>query len=431
MEMNAAETVYDEIGANKKEEFDLDENKCYGEIVPKPGKVVRNDGKNHLHKVVLSLLLLGVLALLLGVVSACVALGLEIAKLKSETDSFSQQLGGDRSGFHNQIQQLNSSIQLFSQQLGEDRSEFRNQIQQLNSSMQLFFQQLGEDSSEFRNQIQQLNLSTELLVNDYIERFTGHSMLNPAASCAALPPSSPSGYYWVRASNGSPVRVYCDMTRSCGNITGGWVRVAKLDMTNSSHQCPSGLKQRTDSNIRTCVKIEDQAGCSSPSNFIIDHNIQYSMVCGRIIAYQYASTNAFEGDTYNRSAYVDGVSLTHGDPRHHIWTFAAAIGQAPSLCPCLDGDLSTGTQPPLFVGNDYFCDTGSREGYTSRLYVEDPLWDGAGCGPQSTCCSFNNPPWFYKQLPRPTTDGIEMRVCRDQNAINEDVAIAIVDVYIQ
>ena len=24
--------------------------------------------------------------------------------------------------------------------------------------------------------------------------------------------------YWVRASNGSAVRVYCDMTRSCGRI---------------------------------------------------------------------------------------------------------------------------------------------------------------------------------------------------------------------
>ena len=202
MEMNAAETVYDEIGASKKEEFDLE---CYGKIVPKPGKVVRNDGKNHLHKVVLSLLLLVVLALLLGVVSACVALGIEIAKLKSDIASLDsrQQVG------QNEIEAR--FMQLFSQQLGEDRSEFHNQIQQLNSSMQLFSQQLGEDRSEFRNQIQQLNLSTQLL----------HSVLNSALSCAALPPSSPSGYYWVRASNGSAVQVYCDMTRSCGNIQEG------------------------------------------------------------------------------------------------------------------------------------------------------------------------------------------------------------------
>ncbi len=34
------------------------------------------------------------------------------------------------------------------------------------------------------------------------------------------------------------------------------------------------------------------------------------------------------------------------------------------------------------------------------FYNEDPLWDGAGCGPLNT---FNNPPWFYKELPEPTT----------------------------
>ena len=107
-------------------------------------------------------------------------------------------------------------------------------------------------------------------------------ILHPPVMLSLPPPP------WATTGSGPPtVRVYCDMTRSCGNITGGWVRVAELDMTNSSHQCPSGLRQRNDSNIRTCVKIEDQAGCSSPENFIINHNIQYSMVCGRIIAYQY------------------------------------------------------------------------------------------------------------------------------------------------
>ena len=103
--------------------------------------VVRDDGKNHLHKVVLSLLLLVVLALLLGVVGACVVLGVEIAKLKSDIASLDshQQVGQSETEAR-----FNISMQLFSQQLGEDRSEFRNQIQQLNSSMQLFSQQLCE-----------------------------------------------------------------------------------------------------------------------------------------------------------------------------------------------------------------------------------------------------------------------------------------------
>ena len=389
IDKRADESVYDEVSASQKEHFEVDENKCYGEIGSKPGRVVE---KYHPNKV-LSLLLVVILALLLAVVGVCVAFGLEIAELKSEHQQFGQN--------------ISAAEDLFSRQLGEDRSEFRNQIQQLNVTMQL-------------------------LANDFIERTRGQSMLNPVASCPALPPSSASGYYWVRASNGSAVSVFCDMTRSCGGVTGGWTRVAELNMTNSSHQCPSGLRERNDSNIRTCAKNEFGVGCSSPDNFIVHPNIQYSMVCGRIVAYQFASTDAFYDNDIN-SIYVDGVSLTHGEPRQHIWTFAAARDEvAVSDCPCLDRNSSTDVQPPAFVGNDYFCDTGSISIFQrNTFYGDNPLWDGAGCGPESTCCSFNSPPWFYKHLPCPTTDGIEMRVCRTDVASGEDIAIELIDIYIQ
>ena len=102
-----------------------------------------------------------------------------------------------------------------------------------------------------QNELQQLNKFTQLLFSD-LEQVSGQYPFYPTTSCAALPPSSPSGYYWVRASDGSAVSVYCDMTQSCGGVTGGWMRVAELDMTNSSHQCPSSLRQRTDSGKRTC-----------------------------------------------------------------------------------------------------------------------------------------------------------------------------------
>ena len=38
-------------------------------------------------------------------------------------------------------------------------------------------------------------------------------------------------------------------------------------------------------------------------------------------------------------------------------------------------------------------------------------------------CTFNNPPWFYMELPEPTTDDIEMRMCKDSGSTNEDIAI--------
>ena len=74
--------------------------------------------------------------------------------------------------------------------------------------------------------------------------------------------------------------------------------------------------------------------------------IIYTKVCGKVLAYQLGSTDAF-GTIYHREIsidfnYVDGVSLTHDlNPREHIWTFAAAFNEfggsmedASSICEC-------------------------------------------------------------------------------------------------
>ena len=134
---------------------------------------------------------------------------------------------------------------------------------------------------------------------------------------------------------------------------------------------------------------------------------------------------------------MDGVSLTHGSPREHIWTFAAAedepqTGGPVDSCPCITGSDQVTRGIPSFVGENYFCDTGSRERFQSGVfYSADPLWDGAGCGPQNTCCSFNNPPWFYRELPQPTDDDIEMRVCRSFSRFDEDIALESADIYVR
>ena len=371
----------------------------------------------------------------------------EVLKLKAQTTSTQQSFADQQTANETedfgiimfQLQQLNKTL--------------GNDIQQLNSSIEMV-QQDQETSTQgliktLSNHIQQLNNSIEMVMLDQessnntirellaqfrqdiisIEDANQHIL---ALSCAAL--IAPSGYYWVRASNGSAVRVYCDMTRSCGNITGGWTRVAELNMTNSSHQCPSGLTLRTesDSNIRACVTAST-AGCVSIS---IDIPYSYSRVCGRVIAYQVGRTNAFYGSNKSLDGnYVDGISLTHGSPRQHIWTFAAGLREngtkyKESTCPCAG---NSGTAPPTFVGGDYFCEAGVQKNLsnTSMLYSSDPLWDGDGCIDTNPCCSFNNPPWFYQQLPQPTTENIEMRVCKDEDVSNEDVAIEFVEIFVQ
>ena len=118
-------------------------------------------------------------------------------------------------------------VVIFFVEIGKLESQNDSLRQQLISSSALQSQQLSNNSQVQWAAIYHLSNETELLKDTtLIGRLSTFSVL----SCAALPPFSPSGYYWVRASNGSTVRVYCDMTRSCGGVTGGWMRVAELDI---------------------------------------------------------------------------------------------------------------------------------------------------------------------------------------------------------
>ena len=373
--------VYDEVGQVAKESFEVAENSCYGVTNTRVTGAIKG-GESASNKKVMVMVFIFVIALLLCTISACVAFTVKIFELQSEITTLKTQ----------SVSALEFKLDMLQEESIQNFSLLESRTQHL----------LGN----------------------------GLSPSTSAISCTALPPSSPSGYYWVRASNGSAVRVYCDMTRSCGGVTGGWMRVADLDMTNSSHQCPRGLQQRTDAGRRTCIPMISP-GCSSV-NFSAAEG--YSRVCGKIIGYQVGDPDTF-GFYSNPTidSYIDGVSLTHGQPRQHIWSFAAGLDEVGSLpqhnCPCTN--LGTAVPPP-FVGNDYFCDTGSKQRFQLHVfYNEDPLWDGAGCGPLNTCCSFNNPPWVHKLLPQPTTDDIEMRVCKNDPGGNEDIAIETIELLVQ
>ena len=267
----------------------------------------------------------------------------------------------------------------------------------------------------------------------------------PASSCSDLCQGSPSREYWIQANgNSSKVLVYCDFSLrkcSCDHIERGWMRVANLDMTDPNQQCPDGFKlvTRTLPPLRTCGRPDDHlSGCVS-TTFPV-YGIQYSRVCGRIVGYQYGPQIAFS--PYSRlgqqgidTHYLEGVSLTHGQsPRQHIWSFVGTADeqyyQASFLCPCTRKTLKDTIKVPPFVGNDYFCDTAIRDDVPkSKWYPDDPLWDGQGCGGTSTCCEFNNPPWFCKQLPQPTADDIELRLCNNNPVTNDDTPLEIVEIY--
>ena len=162
------------------------------------------------------------------------------------------------------------------------------------------------------------------------------------------------------------------------------------------------------------------------------NGVTYSHVCGKIVGYQFGPVTGFQHQSVGiDSHYVAGISLTNGQPRQHIWTLANALGEAYTLgvCPCIQGSEDI---VPAFVGNDYFCDTAEpgRGAIDGKFYSNDPLWDGQGCGSTSTCCEFNNPPWFCKELPHPTTDDIEMRLCENDDPSEDDSPFEVIELYV-
>ena len=351
-------------------------------------------------------------------------------------------------GSSSQTQPNNSSGSLIQDDQCVTREEVQSEIQAQTNHLESHLQRVTREEvqamtrrlqDEMQAQIQstktQLRNDIQSIANQLQGLFRIGSFQNPAQSCRDLQGSS-SNYYWIQnTKTGTATRQYCHMTRRCCGSTSGWMQVANLDMTDSSQHCPSGFRQIT-SPRRTCGK--HSSGCVS-ATFPV-HGVEYSRVCGRVIGYQFGSPDGFNSYYKNRartidSNYVDGVSVTHGQsPREHIWTFAAAVDESTSdryRCPCTNRyHTFTGRVPP-FVGNDYFCDTGSRSGLIYRYVVEDPLWNGQGCGSVSSCCSFNNPPWICKRLPQSTADDIEVRLCTDEGKQNEDIPLEVIELYVQ
>ncbi len=176
---------------------------------------------------------------------------------------------------------------------------------------------------------------------------------------------------------------------SCGG-PGKWTRMAYLNMSDTSQQCPSSLNF-TATPVRGCDRL-----LGSCDSIIFPSNSQsYSHVCGRIVGFQRGTTNAFNGDSFE-GPYLDGVSVTHGGSRQHIWSFVAALHDANSsyitgtVCPCSNANQNWPHSVPSFINNNYFCDSGNHESsIPTRTFAREPIWDGTGCSTTSTCCDFH------------------------------------------
>ena len=260
------------------------------------------------------------------------------------------------------------------------------------------------------------------------------------SSCEQLKlqrPNSPSGMYTLAVTSDiftCTFDAYCNMDQLCGSS--GWRRVAYLNMSDATQSCPSGLTLYQFGGVRACGRPESNVGsCASvqfPSN-----NISYSQVCGRVVGYQYDSPEAISNVTgANRndlnSYYVDGVSITRGSPRQHVWTLMADTVH--HFCPCASVSPGNSTIVQSFVGDHYFCEAGAiNTGTTGVYFPDDPLWDGQGCDPSETnCCLAPGIPWFHRDYgDTTTTDDLELRVCADERRSNEDSPVGYYEIYVK
>ena len=221
---------------------------------------------------------------------------------------------------------------------------------------------------------------------------------------------------------------------NCGD--GLWYRVAHLNMSDPSQQCPAAWREVTIDGIRVCARPTSTVG-SCPSA-VYPVNYQYRKVCGRVIGYQFGSPGAFyysnqSPETTIDEPYLDGVSITHGTPRTHVWSYVAGASENGSCilgnCLCSNGNEAL----PSFVGDNYYCESAyTGDCFTLDVLTDDLLWDGQQCNNEGMCCTdANTPPWFSVRLPDTTSDDIEVRICHNQRTGDEDTPIHLLELYIQ
>ena len=297
--------------------------------------------------------------------------------------------------------QLNSSTEDISNRLNVIEQDIPSAI----SSLQL---QVSSLSSDVKKISQLLSRHVNITVDDE-EEAPSSPLLSSCEAILSKWPNSPSGYYSLVDVNGHTRHVYCHMETLCGK-GGSWRRIASLNMTDPNEKCPTQFRTYSQDGVRACGRPATSSGSCVGITFS-SRDIRYSQVCGRMIGYQDGFTDAAHrhqtGVTIN-TPYTNGISLTHGNPRKHIWTLMSGgtdRAKRYNHCPCGSAE----TRPaPSFVGSDYYCESGYR-GSSFPLhgvfYTSDPLWDGTDCGSSETaCCQRTLIPWFYKFIAHSTLE---------------------------
>ena len=175
------------------------------------------------------------------------------------------------------------------------------------------------------------------------------------------------------------------------------MRVLYYNTSNPHQHCPTnGFKVVTTDGLRLCGRTTGE-GCKSVYPTVTGYT--YSRVCGSIRGYGYRTIDGFKRlncpNCNLNKAYVDGFSVTYGYNRKHLWSFA------------IDNRPGCATPPP-YVGPNYFCEKPTKNN-------TGPLFSGKQ---------------FCVDLPEPTTERLELRICADQSLDDEDVLLQFAELYV-
>jgi len=223
------------------------------------------------------------------------------------------------------------------------------------------------------------------------------------------------------------------MYLTCGDMQGGWRKIADIQ---NGENCPDTWQQITmpGTSKKVCRSKSDAAGMYSA--FFPTSNkscmLGFQHFCGKAIGYQKGSDDGFERGGQIDWVYLDGVSITYGKPRKHLWSLAIGASSEKnypnSICPCA---MYPGVGPPSFVRDHYYCDSGNR-GLMSvgTYYIDNPVWDGEGCSSDYSCCAQAGMPYFYRQFPVIVYGDVEVRLSATETFSNEGTLIDTLELYV-
>ena len=181
MTSNSDSPVYAEVN----EAFEMERNRCYSTVITSSNISQKSSSNRHDYFIAIVVLILATL-LVLAATSACAIIALV---QNSKLDGRITSLSANTEFSHN------NSLEENVLELRQNYSQLLNIVTYFSHNFEELMQNYSQNYTQFLWEFQQLR-------SQLLDRCTSFT-----PSCSSLYPDCPSGYYQVRASNGSAVRV--------------------------------------------------------------------------------------------------------------------------------------------------------------------------------------------------------------------------------